>query len=439
MKKSGSLFLISTFVSAILIGTLLLMLPASTQGQDISLENALFTSASAVTVTGLVVVDTREYFSFFGKLVILVLLQFGGLGFMTFSTLIILLVGRSISLTDKFRIENEFTSGNYRNITDLIKKIFFMTIAFETIGAILLFFQFPHLPLRERLFSSIFHSISAFCNAGFSIFSNSFESYQSHVGINLTLMVLIFAGGIGFLVLSEMFSKARGKIRKKSRLSLHSKLVVITSLLLIAIGFGLILFEELINNSNTLPLKDKILTSLFQSITARTAGFNTLKINLYASASVFILLVLMFIGASPGSTGGGVKTSSLGMVFAYLRSRIRSRENIDLFYRNIPARTIEKSFLVIFLALALVCLAFGLLLSFERDFKPIELLFETISAFGTVGLSMGITSELSPASKMVIIITMFIGRIGPLTVLVALSRKESKADYQYPEENIMIG
>ena len=147
----------------------------------------------------------------------------------------------------------------------------------------------------------------------------------------------------------------------------------------------------------------------------------------------------MFIGASPGSTGGGVKTSSLGMVFAYLRSRIRSRENIDLFYRNIPARTIEKSFLVIFLALALVCLAFGLLLSFEREFKPIELLFETISAFGTVGLSMGITSELSLASKIVIIITMFIGRIGPLTILVALSRRESKADYQYPEENIMIG
>jgi trk system potassium uptake protein TrkH len=186
-------------------------------------------------------------------------------------------------------------------------------------------------------------------------------------------------------------------------------------------------------------LKDKILTSLFQSVTARTAGFNTLNLNILAPASIFILLILMFIGASPGSTGGGVKTSSLGLVFAYLRSRIRGSENVNLFYRNIPSRTIEKSFLVIFLALALTSLSFMLLLSFEKDFQPIELLFETLSAFSTVGLSMGATPQLSLASKLVIIITMFIGRIGPLSILVALSRRESKADFQYPEENIMIG
>ncbi len=439
MRKSGSLFLISTFLSAILIGTLLLMLPFSTQGRSISFENALFTSASAVTVTGLIVVDTPSYFTFFGKLVILILLQFGGLGFMTVSTLIILLVGKSISLTDKFRIENEFTSGSYKNISDLVKKIFFMTIIFEAAGSMILFFQFSELALKERIFSSVFHSISAFCNAGFSVFENSFESYHSRTGINVTLMVLIIAGGIGFLVLNEIYLLARGKIKKISRLSLHSKLVIITSLLLIVIGFGLIFIEELLNKSNTLSLKNKILTSLFQSVTARTAGFNTINLNLYASASVFILLTLMFIGASPGSTGGGVKTSSLGMVFAYLRSRIRNRENIDLFYRHIPSKTIEKSFMVIFLALSLICLSFVLLLSFEKEFKVIELLFETISAFGTVGLSMGVTAKLSLASKIVIIITMFIGRIGPLTILVALSKRESKGDYQYPEENIMIG
>ena len=204
MRKSGSLFLISTFLSAILIGTLLLMLPFSTQGRSISLENALFTSASAVTVTGLIVVDTPSYFTFFGKLVILILLQFGGLGFMTVSTLIILLVGKSISLTDKFRIENEFTSGSYKNISDLVKKIFFMTVIFEAAGSMILFFQFSELALKERIFSSIFHSISAFCNAGFSVFENSFESYHSRTGINVTLMVLIIAGGIGFLVLNNM-------------------------------------------------------------------------------------------------------------------------------------------------------------------------------------------------------------------------------------------
>jgi trk system potassium uptake protein TrkH len=231
----------------------------------------------------------------------------------------------------------------------------------------------------------------------------------------------------------------RGKIRKASKLSLHSKLVLITSTSLIILGFLFIFIEELLNRNSSIPLGTKILTSLFQSVTARTAGFNTLPISSLTAASVFILMVLMFIGASPGSTGGGVKTSSVGMFVAYLRSRWRGREGIDLFYRNIPSRTTEKAFMVIYLSLALISISFILLLSFEKGLGMNQLLFETISAFGTVGLSMGITPQLSLGSKLVIIITMFIGRIGPLTILVALSRKESRGAFHYPQENIMIG
>jgi trk system potassium uptake protein TrkH len=439
MKKSVSILMIATFLSAIVIGSVLLMLPISTTSHSIKIEDAFFTATSAVTVTGLIVKDTPTNFTLFGKMVILTLIQFGGLGFMTFSTLIILLLGKSISLSDKFMIENVFTTGSYNNVNELIKKIFLLTLGFELTGAVFLFTQLQDLRLDQRILSSVFHSVSAFCNAGFSVFSNSFESYKSHIGINLILMTLIISGGIGFLVLNETSLLIRRKIKKMSRLSLHSKLDIITTLILIFSGFAIILIEEVINKKNVLPTGTKILTALFQSVTSRTAGFNTVNLNMFTTASVFILMVLMFIGASPGSTGGGVKTSSIGMFFAYLRSQFRGRENVDLFYRNIPSRTVDKAFMVMYLSLVLISISFILLLSFDKQFSMVQVLFEVISAFGTVGLSMGITSSLSLGSKIVIMMTMFIGRIGPLTLLVALSRKESRGVFQYPEENIMIG
>ena len=431
--------MITTFLSAIFIGSILLMLPFSTTAKSINIEDALFTATSAVTVTGLIVKDTPNDFTFFGEMVILTLIQFGGLGFMTFSTLIILLMGKSISLSDKIMIENVFTAGSYKNTSDLIKKIFLLTLGFEIGGAVLLYTQLSDLKSGERILSAIFHSISAFCNAGFSVFSNSFESYQSRIGVNAILMILIISGGIGFLVLNELSLLMRRKIKNVSKLSLHSKLVVITSLILVFSGFAVIFLEELANHQNHLPIGSKLLTALFQSVTARTAGFNTINLNLFATASVFILLIMMFIGASPGSTGGGIKTSSVGMFFAYLRSQFHGRENVDLFYRNIPSRTVEKAFMVMFLSLVLISTSFILVMTFDKQFSLSQLLFEVVSAFGTVGLSLGITPGLSLGSKIVIMLTMFIGRIGPLTLLVALSRKESRAVFQYPEENIMIG
>jgi trk system potassium uptake protein TrkH len=439
VKKSISTVIISTFSLGILIGALLLMLPFSTTRGHLSIEDALFTSASAVTVTGLIVVDTATHFTTFGQIVILILLQMGGLGFMTFSTFTILVMGKNFSLKDKQVLENDFTMGSYKNTRELLLKIFIMTFSIEFIGAILLYFQSTNLHGGNRFFSSIFHSISAFCNAGFSIFKNNFEDYTSNFGINITLMMLIILGGIGFLVLSEIGMFIRRKVKGFSKFTLHTKLVIISSCLLIFIGFALILVEELFNKSNNLSFGAKVLSALFQSVTARTAGFNTISIPALSFSSVFLLLILMFIGGSPGSTAGGVKTTSTSIVIAYLRSRLLGKDKIDIFYRNIPAKTIEKAFIVIIFSFLLISFIILLLLTFETKLKMVDLVFETVSAFGTVGLSMGITSQLSVPSKITLIVTMFIGRIGPLTLLIALSKRGSKAVVNYPDENIMIG
>jgi len=439
MKKSASSLIISSYLIIIFTGTLVLMLPFSTTHGSLNPEDALFTAASAVTVTGLIVKDTAVDFTPFGQAVILILLQIGGLGFMTFSTFTILLMGKSFSIQDKTIIENEFTAGSYKNVKDLVKKIVLMTFGMEVAGALVLYFQFTGLHGAHRVFASIFHSISAFCNAGFSIFSTSFEEYISHWGINLTLMVLIICGGIGFLVLNEIGLFMRRKIKRFSKFSLHTKLILVSSGILIFAGFLIILTQELLNRQNHFSFDVNVLSSLFQSVTSRTAGFNTIHLNYLSFGSLFIIIILMFIGASPGSTGGGIKTTSASVMFAYFRTRLQGKEKIDMFYRNIPVKTIEKAFIVIIIHALLIGLFFLLLLTIETKFEMRELLFETVSAFGTVGLSLGITSELSMMSKLIISVTMFIGRIGPLTLLIALSKRESHAILTYPEEHIMIG
>ena len=439
IKRSAPGLIITSFLSTIAIGAFILMLPFSTVEGTIAPDDALFTATSAVTVTGLGVVNTATYFTPFGQAVILVLLQIGGLGFMTFSTFVILLIGKGFSLMDKSVIESDFTTGTYRNFKDLLKKIILMTFIIEFLGATALYFQFVELKGAHRVFASIFHSISAFCNAGFSIFIDSFEEYTSHAGINLTIMALIICGGIGFLVLNDVWMLIRRKIKRFARFTLHSKLVIVTSGFLIALGFTVIFVEELLNSGNTLPLGSRALSALFQSVSARTAGFNSINLNMLSFASVFILIILMFIGAAPGSTGGGVKTTSASMVLAYLRSHLRGRKNVDIFYRNVPFATIEKAFVVIIISFLMISAFVLLLMTFESQFKIGEMLFEVVSAFATVGLSLGITPELSVPSKFVIMAAMFIGRIGPLTLLIALSKRETRGVFNYPEENIMIG
>lgn len=437
--KKPVLIIIVSFLTAILSGALLLMIPAATVNGSLSFSDAVFTSASAITVTGLIVVDTATVFTTFGQCIIMFLLQFGGLGFMTFSTLIILLIGKSISLTDKIIIENDFTSGNYRSIRQVIKKVFLLTLMCELVGAALLYFQFTNLEGGGRIFASVFHSISAFCNAGFSIFSNSLEDYTTNPGINFTVSFLIILGGLGFLVMNELWLLATRDIKSIKKLSLHTKMVVIISGVLIVAGFIFIFVKEVTDPSNTHSVSSNALIAFFQSVSARTAGFNTVNLNMLSGASIFIIIILMFIGSSPGSTGGGVKTTSVGMVLAYFKAKLTGKDKVNIFYRNVPSKTVEKAFLVIILSFLLVSIAFWLLLFFEESLSPMALLFETFSAFGTVGLSLGITSKLTAASKVVMIIAMFIGRVGPLTILIAMSKRESAAVLHYPEENIMIG
>ena len=331
-------------------------------------------------------------------------------------------------------MQNGFTTGKYRNITPLIKRIMLFTFSFELLGAVLLFIFLPIRSLGERAFASIFHSVSAFCNAGFSTFSNSLESCATSIPVNLIFITLIVSGGIGFLVLNEIGHIIRKRI-PFSRLSLHSKLVINTTALLLIVGTVLIFIFE---NHGGGPIS-RLLNAFFQAVTTRTAGFNTVDLSLYARQTLFLICLLMFIGASPGSTGGGIKTTSAASIFAYIKSYIFGKKKTELFYRSLPVKTVEKAFLVTIVSTVLIAVSVFLLLIFEPQIPLQHLVFEVFSAFGTVGLSLGITSALGVAAKIVIMVTMFIGRIGPSTLLLAISRAESKAIITYPEEDIMIG
>jgi trk system potassium uptake protein TrkH len=292
------------------------------------------------------------------------------------------------------------------------------------------------LPLSKALFASLFHSISAFCNAGLSVFSNNLMSYRGDILVNLTFVFLIILGGLGFIVLQELKGYISGRIkREKKQVSLHSKLVFVVTSALIVGAFGIFLALEWNSSMALFTLKEKILASLFQVVTPRTAGFNTMDLAPLGTATV----LLMFIGASPGSTGGGVKTSTFGVVLGFVRSKITARDSVHLFYRTIPRDNIIKAFAVISLSLSLIFVSSFIVLANQPTMLMKEVLFEVFSGFGTVGLSLGITTSLSSLSKVVLVLTMYAGRIGPLTLLYAFSRRRALGKFEYVEERVMIG
>jgi trk system potassium uptake protein TrkH len=431
-----------SFMGAILVGTFLLLLPFSTPTNvNISLEDALFTSTSAVCVTGLIVQDTATYFTPVGQMIILILFQLGGLGIMTFSTLILLVAGGKVSIQDKIIIQQAYHSEAAKSVKSLIKNIFFFTFAIEGAGTLLLFWQWQReFPGVKAFFYSLFHSVSAFCNAGFSVFSDSLESFRGNLFINSTFIGLIILGGLGFLILSESMSCFFRTIRRRNiKMSLHAKLVGIMTLSLIILPF---ISFFLIEGSNTLrdfSLKDKILTSLFQVVTSRTAGFNTMPLESLSPATVMLLISLMFIGASPGSTGGGVKTSTIGVIYAFIKSRVAARDSINIFYRTLPLELVTKAFTVVVLSICVIFVSCAILFLTQQGMSMEETFFEVFSAFGTVGLSLGMTAKLNAVGKFVIILTMFIGRIGPLTILYAFSREKAFGKFEYVEVSVMIG
>lgn len=439
--------LILSFLLLISLGTFLLALPISTNGPSLSFVDALFTSTSASCVTGLIVVDTGSRFSTLGRWVILLLIQLGGLGIMTYSTFFILFFTKKLSFRGREIIQQTLSSIPYSDIGSLLRSILIFTFSIEALGALILSFRWwLQYPLQKSIYLGIFHSISAFCNAGFSPFSGSLVNYRSDLVINLVMISLIILGGLGFMALLDIKRFLLWKEKeKKRRLTLHTKIVLVSTTILIGGGTILFLLLESGQSLRGFPLPVKLLSSFFQTVTPRTAGFNTIDIGSLANPTLLFLIVLMFIGASPGSCGGGMKTSTFSVLIALFSARLRGRERVHLFGRRLPqeatARSISilvSSVLVIFIfTLALMVVTKGMS-GEERGLFP-KVLFEVTSAFGTVGLSMGLTPHLSVLGKILIIMVVFIGRVGPLTVAMAVGESKEGLRYMYPEENVMVG
>ena len=430
--------LVLGFALVIFFGALLLTLPQATQnGLGLPFLNAVFTATSAVCVTGLVVVDTATTFTNFGQWVILLLIQVGGLGFMTFATLFAMILGRRITLKQRLLLQEALNQVSVEGIVRLVRSVLKISFAIEAIGALILTLRWQSdFGWSKALYYGIFHSVSAFNNAGFDLFGN-FSSLTAYVGdpvVNITIMLLIICGGLGFIVLADLLGP-----RKRYRL--HTKIVLQVSAALILIGAVVIFLMEFTNPKTLgpLPIGTKVLAAFFQSVSPRTAGFNTLNLAGMYDTTLLSMIVLMFIGASPGSTGGGIKTTTfIAMVLSVL-STYRSDPHVVLGGRTLPKDVIQKAWAITTSAAVLVFLIVSILSLTERT-DLLTVLFEVTSAFGTVGLSLGITPYLTDVGKMAIILTMFIGRVGPLTLAFVLSQKKNKkAHIKYPDERIMIG
>ncbi|WP_078544475.1 TrkH family potassium uptake protein [Litchfieldia alkalitelluris] len=427
------------FLGLILLGTLLLMLPFATKDRHhLSFIDALFEATSAVCVTGLVVVDTATTFTTFGQIVLMVLIQIGGLGFMTIGILIALFLGKNIGLKGRLMIQESLNQLSLEGMVRLVKFVLIFTFLMEGIGALILALRWwPELGLGRALFYGIFHSVSAFNNAGFDLMGD-FRSLTSYVGdftIIVTLSSLFIIGGIGYTVVLDILKKKSFK-----KLSLHTKLVLWVTLLLNVAGTILILCLEY-NNPGTLggmSLKEKILGAYFHGVVPRTAGFNTLNMGELTLSSQFVTMLFMFIGGGSGGTAGGIKVTTFVIILLAVWTMIRGREEVNTMGRRIPKDIIFRAFSITVYSISVIFFVLFLLTITET--APLNvLLFEVISAFGTVGMSLGLTPELSVAGKFIITVLMFIGRVGPLTLAFALARANRKLPYKYVEEKIMIG
>lgn len=437
--KPEHMFVLS-FLALIISGTFLLMMPAATvKGGSISLIDALFTSTSAVCVTGLTVQNTAVCFTVFGKTIIMALIQLGGLGIMTSTSFLTLLFLRKMSMSERFMLGGFFTDEALPDIPGIVKTIFFSTILIEFFGAVLLFVSWRHdFPSPQAaFFHSIFHSVSAFCNAGFSSFPDNLINYRCDLMINAVITSLIIIGGLGFFVIFNILVSMNPRIKKT--LNTHSRIVLTVTASLIILGTLFIFIFEYNTSFCYLSFKEKFLASYFQSVTARTAGFNTVDIGALSHPVLLFISFLMYVGGSPGSTAGGIKTTTLGVLAACVMATVRKGDDVAIFKRRIENKTIYKALSLVVLSLMFIFIVSLFLIMIEKE-TPIKIFFETVSAFGTVGLSTGITSQLSAAGKLAIIMTMFVGRLGPVTLAVSLSRQDVPSTIRYPlDSNIMIG
>ena len=447
-KQSPARLLLLSFMAMIALGAFLLMLPVASRKGALPFVDALFTATSAGCVTGLSVLDVAETLTPFGQGVLLGLIQLGGLGIMTVSTLLILGARGRVGFAGNLIIQDSFTHSGKKHPASILRSVIQVTVVIEFIGALLLFIRFyPGSPtLGHAVWLSVFHSISAFCNAGFALYPDSLTRFRGDLLVNGTLSFLIITGSLGFLVISELQGKCRPGRWRWERFSLHTRLVVTVSAILLLSGSLLMLLFEWNNTLYGLSLPRKILAAFFQSVTLRTAGFNTLDFGVMANGTLFLSMLFMFIGGSPGSCAGGVKTTTAATLFLMGLSRLRGAAHVSVFSRTIPAKSVEKATHLVMMAFVVVICGTLVLLSSEMGElthsqsrgRFLELLFESVSAFGTVGLSMGVTPTLSTVGRLCITLLMFVGRLGPMVIAVAVSR-DTAPRHRWAEEDIMIG
>lgn len=434
------------FLAVIAVGTILLTLPFSmSDGTWSNPVTALFTATSCVCVTGLSVVDVGKFYSFWGQLIMVCLVQVGGLGYMTATTVLILLVGRRLGLRDKLAIQQSLDQPGLAGAGDLVRSIIAMTIIIELTGVFLLLPVFvPDYGYSDGLWFSIFHSINAFNNAGFSIFSDNLIRYVNSPLLNIVVSSLIILGGIGYQVIMEIFLWLRDRFYKNPTcnvFSLNFKVVTSTTVFLLIVGTIAFFVTEFRNPETfgSLSFGNKVMAAWFQSVTPRTAGFNTVDFGKMTNAGLWITIALMFMGAGPGSTGGGIKITTVRVLFNCTKAVLQGKEEVLAYQRQIPTALILKAVAVQVGSMLVVIIATILIALSEQKLAFIQVLFEVMSAFATVGLSTGITAKVSLFSELVLILTMYIGRVGVLLMMSAILGDPKPSVIHYPEENLLVG
>ena len=422
-----------SFMVVTILGGILLSLPISMRyGKSVKLIDGFFIATSAICVTGLSSID--------GQMVILVLIQLGGLGVITFTSVIIIMISKKIGYYTKKIVQEDINIDTTFKIEEYVKKVILSVIVIEFIGTVILFFEFiKKFGFLKAVYYSFFHSVSAFCNAGFSLFSDNLYGFKNSFIINMTIPLLIFLGGIGFSTILNCYNVLR---KKEKRLTSTTKLSIKISIFLVIIGMVAMFILEYSNKSTigNLSFGQKLEASFFQSVTTRTAGFNTISILGLKRSTSLLFVILMFIGASPGSTGGGIKTTTIGLIILGTLATLKNKDTIEYDKRSVSWRIYSKAITVLFISLIYTTICVFLLILFERNKNLLDLVFEVFSAFGTVGLSRNLTPSLADISKFILIVTMFVGRVGPLTIALALSKSNlKKGRYTYPQENILIG
>jgi len=433
--------IVTSFIIFIVIGTGRLMSPhATTDGKGASLIDALCTSTSAVCVTGLIVQDTPLYFTRFGHIIILILIQIGGLGIMTSYVFFTLAVRKRLLISQQVAMKGVFDSEYIGEIKKTVLFIVISTFVIEAAGTSVLAIHWSEEPFGDDIFYSLFHSISAFCNAGFSLFSDSLATYHNDITVTITIGLLIVFGGVGFIVLInlfELFTSLLGS-NKNRRLNLHTKIVLTTTAILIILGAILFYTFEHEQTLSSLSVKNKIFVSVFQSVTTRTAGFSMVDVGSLTSPTFLYFMFFMFIGGSPCSTAGGVKTTTVFVIFALVYSIFQGKEELEVYGRTIHKRTVLKAVSILTISLLTIML-FSLILLYSEEASFNVIIFEVFSAFGTVGLSGGLTSDLTPVGKITVSILIFIGRIGPLTLALIIGRNIVERKIRFPEGRVLVG